>query len=84
MFLGHFKTAYGARRNIEHYLTIGNKVLWDFNTGIMGIDDNVRGAIVIHYPVIECSKQVGSIGPHLHLDQLGANFALEIGETLLE
>jgi hypothetical protein len=52
----HLETADRTWRNIEYYLTVGNKILRDFHARVMGIDYDVRGAIVIHYPVIECSK----------------------------
>ena len=84
MLVVHFEIADGARGDIENDLTVGNEILGYFYPGIMGVYHNIRRTIVVHYPVKESSKQVGSIGPHLHVCQLGANFALKIGQTLLE
>ena len=80
----HLKTADGSGGYIENNLAIGDKILGHFYLRIMGIDHDVGSTIVIHYPVIEGFKQIGSIGPHIHLSSSGANFALKISETFLE
>jgi hypothetical protein len=49
----HIKAAYRPRGDIEDNLSIGNKLLGNFNTRKMGIDAYIRRAITVHYPLIE-------------------------------
>ncbi|AIB40388.1 hypothetical protein PD374_04815 [Pseudomonas sp. WCS374] len=66
-FVVHVKVAHGTGRYVQHNLPVTGKTLGYLNRRKFGIDQHVRGAIVVHNPLIERADQVRSTGVHQRL-----------------